>query len=115
MNPTSQLQSNKRPSPLRVMRRWIFGERKLRAAPAIDLDVLERQVDREEKEITTACAASCEIATDLDGVNREVEAALNDAESPGVITREESCAITRHLLEAATKAHNHNESLRALT
>lgn len=49
------------PSPMRMLRAWLFRERTVRGAADIALDVAERQVAREERVVHHVCDEASEI------------------------------------------------------
>lgn len=98
------------PSPMRLLRAWLFRERAIRGPAAIELDVAERQINREEAAVVEEAAAASLIEIRIDTARRTVREALAD----GVIDAREATAITRQLLDTATVAHTHTQHLDAL-
>ena len=104
-------QSNK-PSPMRMLRAWLFRERALRPGPAIELDVMERQVEREERAVSAAVDEAGKLERKLDSVRRELAC---DLANDGVVDAVEANRLARALINAAVTAHHHKGSLEALT
>ncbi len=102
------------PSPMRMLRAWLFRERAVRGPGAIELDVVERQVDRESAAVNAAAGAAAGIERRLQNVGEKIRAAMTDRQSPGVIDSAEARGIARDLLGTKVAAHHHTENLEAL-
>lgn len=102
-------------SPLRVMRAWLFRERAVRGPAAIELDVLQRQVDREHAAVSAEAGAAAGIEQRLDRVRQKLHAALTDDHTPGVVDEAESRVLARALIGTSVAAHHHTARLEALT
>jgi hypothetical protein len=100
---------------MRMTRSWLFRERAIRGPSAIELDVLERQVAREERGLRTAVDESRQIEQTLQRARHKTAAALSDDNSPGVIDDREADDIARELLDGSVLAHRHTQTLEALT
>lgn len=99
------------PSPVRVMRAWLFRERAVRGPAAIELDVFERQVDRESAAVSAAAGDAAVIERRLQGIREELASDLAD----GVVDADEARRLARKLNGTAVHAHHHTEKLEALT
>jgi hypothetical protein len=104
-----------KPSPMRILRAWLFRERAVRGPGAIELGVVERQVDREVAAIGSAVSAAAGIERRLDRVRGQLRAALTDRKTPGIVDADESRGIARALNGTSVVAHNHTAELEALT
>ena len=105
----------KTPSPMRILRAWLFRERSVRGPGAIELDVVDQQLTREETALRTAGTEAVAIETSLDRARRQVRAALTDPRTPGRIDATEARAIARTLIRTSVKAHHHTLNLEKLT
>jgi len=105
----------RKPSPVRILRAWLFRERAVRGPGAIELDVVERQVDREALAIGNALTAATGIARRIDRVRGKVRAALTDLKTPGIIDADETRGIARELNGTAVATHHHTAQLESLT
>lgn len=105
----------KTPSPMRILRAWLFRERSVRGVGAIELDVVDQQITREETALRTAGAEAVAIKSSLDRARRQVRAALTDERTPGQIDATEARAIARILIGTSVKAHHHTAHLEKLT
>lgn len=103
------------PSPMRIVRAWLFRERAVRGPAAIELDVVERQVDRETAAVCTARDDAAGIERLLQNVRNAVQAAITDRETPGVIDSAETRKIARQLIGTTIAAHHHKQQLDSLT
>lgn len=103
-----------KPSPMRMLRAWLFRERAVRGPAAIELDVVDRQITREEASIAQAVGESSAVENRLQKVRNEVRTALTDGVTPGVIDTAEARAICRHLIGTAVAAHKHTKHLEEL-
>jgi len=65
----------KTPSPMRILRAWLFRERSVRGVGAIELDVVDQQITREETALRTAGAEAVAIESSLDRAARVNRAA----------------------------------------
>ena len=108
MNATIQ---TKRPSPVRTLRAWLQGERAVRGAGDIALDVAQRQVEREQRLITRVSAGAEEIEHRVDRACAAVQEALTDAVSPGVIDRHEAPGVHRAVIGACLAAYEHKKTV----
>jgi hypothetical protein len=104
-----------RPSPMRVLRSWLFRERAVRGACAIELDVVDNQITREESAVGQAVSQAARLERRLEAVRAAMQAALTDAVSPGVVDRGEAHRIAQHLLTASIDARRHTQQLEGLT
>jgi len=104
----------KRPAPLRCLRQWLFCERPLRAAPALELDVLELQLNREQSLLIIRARESEVIEGQLDHLRAGIAGALTDAETPGIITALEARALAGGLITATLATHKHTQALEAM-
>lgn len=100
---------------MRVIRQWLFRERDVRGPSAIELDVVERQVTREEAGVCSATGEAATIEQRLQCVRNSVREALTDVATPGVIDATESRQIARQLVGVSVQAHHHTQTLEALT
>jgi len=101
----------KTPSPMRILRAWLFRERSVRGVGAIELDVVDQQITREETALRTVGVEAVAIESSLDRARRQVRAALTDERTPGQIDATEARAIAR----TSVKAHHHTLNLEKLT
>ena len=99
-----------KPSPMRILRAWLFRERAVRGPAAIELDVVERQVDRESAAVSAAAGAAAGIERRIDGAKTSLRAALAD----GVVDASEARALARSLVRTSLAAHEHTCRLEAL-
>lgn len=102
------------PAPMRVVRAWLFRERALRGPGAIELDVLDRQVTREQQQVGLAAGESARIERRLQRVRERVRAALVDRRTPGLIDATETRGIARELVGTSVAAHHHTRRLDGL-
>lgn len=102
-------------SPMRILRAWLFRERAVRGPCAIELDVVDRQVTREEQSVQTAAGEAATIEQRLEHARKTLRAAMTDLETPGVIDADETRALARELIGTSVAAHHHTERLEALT
>lgn len=110
--PITPAPAARRASPMRVIRRWLFGERALRGPAAIELDVLDRQVTREENALRHATAEAETLTGQLAGTRTELASALaND----GIVDAQEAASLARHLMDTSIAANAHRQTLEALT
>lgn len=100
------------PSPMRMLRAWLFRERAIRGPSAIELDVVDRQVTREEKSVQAAAAEAEDIESKLQHVRAELAA---DMASAGAVDSREARRLAADLIGVSVTAHNHTQSLDALT
>lgn len=100
---------------MRMTRAWLFRERAVRGPSAIELDVLEHQVDRETAAVSAACGRASRIERRLQNVRNAVRAAMRDGKTPGVIDGAETRKIARQLIGTTVAAHHHKQKLEALT
>lgn len=97
---------------MRVIRRWLFGERALRGPAAIELDVIDRQVTREETIVRTATAEAETITGQLTDSRTALAAALaND----GIVDAQEAAGLAGRLMDTSITANAHRQTLEALT
>jgi hypothetical protein len=101
----------KRPSPLRTLRAWLQGERAVRGACDIALDVAQRQIEREQLLITRVAAEAVEIENRVERARLAIRAALADSVTPGVIDANEASLVTIAVLGAALAANDHNKTI----
>ena len=99
---------------MRMLRAWLFRERAVRGVGAIELDVVERQIDREQAAVGNAAGEATDIEQRLQRVRREFSAAMTDRRSPGIIDASESRKIARALIGTAVTALHHTTHLEAL-
>ena len=104
-----------KPSPMRMLRAWLFRERAVRGPCAIELDVVERQVAAEEQQLRGALGEAGRIETILQRARTRLRAALIDRRSPGVIDAIESRALAGDLVRATVASHHHTKRLESLT
>lgn len=64
----------KTPSPMRILRAWLFRERSVRGVGAIELDVVDQQLSREETALHTAGAEAVAIESSLNRARHQVRA-----------------------------------------
>lgn len=102
-------------SPMRMLRAWLFRERAVRGPGAIELDVVDRQVTREEQAVSAAAGEAASLEKRLQRACARFRAALTDKKTPGVVDADESRGIARELVGAKVDAHHHTERLEALT
>lgn len=100
---------------MRILRAWLFRERALRGPAAIELDVVDRQVTREEAAVHAATGEAVTIEQRLTRVRRAVHAALTDDKTPCIIDADESRKIARELIGVTVQAHHHKQSLEAMS
>lgn len=98
------------PSPMRMLRAWLFRERAVRGPGAIELDVVERQISREEQAVGAAAGEAAGIEHNLDTAKQNLRSALAD----GVITIDEARTLARSLVRTSVRAHQHTQKLEAL-
>jgi hypothetical protein len=108
-------QTKIQPSPMRMMRAWLFRERAVRGPNAIELDVVDRQITREERAVGTAAGEAATIERRLHRARQAMRAAITDKKTPGVIDADETRVIARALVGTSVAAHHHTERLEALT
>jgi len=113
MPPTTIIIQTK-PSPMRMLRAWLFRERAVRGPAALELDVVDRQITREELALALAVDESAAMESRLQKVRTQVRCALTDGATPGVIDTAEARHICRHLIGTAVAAHKHTQHLQAL-
>ncbi len=104
-----------KPSPMRILRAWLFRERAVRGPCAIELDVVERQVAAEEQQVRCAVGEAGRIEAGLQRARDRLRAALTDRHSPGVIDAAESRALAGDLVRATVASHHHTKRLEQLT
>lgn len=102
------------PSPMRILRAWLFRERAVRGPAALELDIVDRQVAREEVAGRAAAGEAATIARRLERVRAALRAAITDNRTPGIVDRDETRAIARQLNGTSVAAHRHTERLEAL-
>ena len=95
---------------MRMLRAWLFRERAMRGSGAIELDVAERQVAREEAAVTAAAGEAGQIERSLDGAKKALAEALAD----GVVDQAEASRLARRLVGTSLAAHHHHVHLEAL-
>lgn len=98
-------------SPLRLLRRWLAGERRVAGPGAIHLDVAERLLDCETAALTYAHTEAGQVADRVTGVRELFQAALTDPRTPGIVDRDEARGITRALATASQTATTHTQTL----
>lgn len=103
------------PAPMRVMRRWLIRERALRGGAALELDIVDRQITREEKAVASAVDEAARIEDGLQRVRTAFRAALCDRKTPGVIDCREARAIGRAIVGTRVAAHRHTTHLEDLS
>lgn len=101
-------------APMRLLRAWLFRERALRGPAAIELDVVEHQINRETAAVAAASVEAGVIEAGLARVRCSVHAALTDAKTPGVIDSSEARGIARQLIRSTIKAQHHSNHLKTL-
>jgi hypothetical protein len=111
----SDTHTKKHPSPTRTLRAWLFRERAVRGPAAIELDVVDRQLTREETAVRTCVGEAKRIETGLQKARVALQSALTDRRTPGIVTADESRAIARSLNTVAVDATHHTQQLEALT
>ncbi len=92
---------------MRMLCAWLCRERAVRGPGAIELDVLDRQIQRERAAVGAEAGVAADLEQGLDHLGREIHAALTDAETPGVITTAEARAISHRLHGTKQAAHHH--------
>jgi hypothetical protein len=102
------------PGPMRIVRAWLFRERAIRGPSAIELDVVDRQVTREEDAVSAATEDAAQLERRLQRVRDKVRGAMIDPVTPGVIDAAETRAIARELIGTSVAAHHHTEQLKEL-
>ena len=102
------------PSPMRILRAWLFRERSVRGPGAIELDVVERQVAREEQAIEAEATVAFGIEVRLDHIRQALHGALHDAATPGIVDTVEARALVRDLVGTSGVAHTRTQALEAL-
>lgn len=110
-----QRATTKIPSPMRMLRAWLFRERAVRGPCAIELDVVDRQITREQAAVTAASGAAAGIESRLHRLRQSFRAALIDPKTPGIIDAEETRMLARELIGTSVAAQRHVEKLEALT
>lgn len=95
---------------MRLLRAWLFRERAIRGPAAIELDVVEHQVDREQAAVARCTTEAGRIEHEIDRTKRTLRAALAD----GVIDANESRQLARQLLGTSVAAHRHRGHLEEL-
>lgn len=100
---------------MRMLRAWLFRERAVRPTGSIELDVVERQVTREEVAVRAATGEAVTIEQRLQRVRIAVHAGLTDKKTPGVLDGEETRRIARELIGVTVQAHHHTQHLEALS
>lgn len=96
---------------MRILRQWLFGERAIRGGGAIELDIVERQIDRETAAVSAEAGAAAGLERRLQGVRDELARDLAD----GVVDLNEARRLARKLNGTAMEAHLHTQKLEALT
>ncbi|HSV73443.1 MAG TPA: hypothetical protein VLH79_06765 [Chthonomonadales bacterium] len=82
----------------------------MRGPGAIELDVVERQIDRETAAVSAAAGAAAGIERNLDTAKEDLRGAMAD----GVITPIEAQSLARTLVRTSVAAHHHTTRLEAL-
>jgi hypothetical protein len=100
---------------MRMLRVWLLGERAVRGAADIALDVAQRQVEREQRIVTRVTAEAVEIEARVDQACAAVRTALTDSRTPGFIDAQEAKVVTRAVIGVGLAAHDHNKTLSHLT
>lgn len=98
-----------------MLRAWLFRERAVRGPSAIELDVVERQIVREQAAVSAEAGAAAGIEHRLQRVRDRLRAAMTDKKTPGVIDADETRGLARELVGASVDAHHHTAKLEALT
>lgn len=98
-----------------MLRAWLFRERAVRGAGSIELDVVDRQVTREQAAVSAAVGDAAGLEQRIERAKAQLRAALTDAKTPGVVDAEETRALARTLVGTSVAAHHHAERLEALT
>lgn len=99
---------------MRILRAWIFRERAVRGPAALELDVAERQIVREQAEVQFAVTEAGRIEHRLTAARSALREALTDATSPGVIDAAETRRLARVLVGAKINAAAHARHLEGL-
>lgn len=97
-------------APLRLLRAWLFRERAVRGPAAIELDVVEHQLDREQAAVAHCAAEAGQIERKVDGAKR----ALGEALADGVIDAAEARRLARQLVGTSVAASHHHRRLEGL-
>ena len=103
--------AKRRVSPMRALRQWLFGERALRGPAAIELEVVDRQITREENGVQAATAEALALRDELTAARAERAADLKD----GVMDGKEALHLARTLMRCSIDANRHEKTLEALT
>lgn len=81
---------------------------------SLALDVIERQIDREIGEVTTAAQEARDIETGFARIRSRLATALRDERTPGVVDAQEARDIARELLDSSAQANTHTKRLEGL-
>lgn len=100
---------------MRMLRAWLFRERAVRGVSAIELDIVDNQITREQQSVSAAAGEAATIEQRLLRVRETLRAAITDKATPGVVDAAESRALARALIGTSVAAHHHAERLEALT
>lgn len=99
------------PSALRVLRTLGQRLRAMHGPAAIEVDVLDRQLDRAHVGVTAAADEAVVLEADFATTRADLRAALAD----GVITDAEARRLHRDLAAGTRHASAHTSTLKALT
>lgn len=100
-------------SPLRILRALCFRLRGLNPHDMVPT-IIEHQCDREAAALGTVARETTRIETGLDRASKRLHAALNDKESPGIITLDEARLVARTLVGTKGVAAQHRQHLEHL-
>lgn len=100
-------------NPMRILRSLAFRMRHLNPLDLIPT-IIERQVDRETTALTTCVGETVKIERGVDHAARRLHEALNDKQSPGIVTTAEARGIARTLIRTKGEAYIHRQHLEQL-
>lgn len=98
------------PAPMRILRAWLFRERAVRGPAAIELDVVDRQISREEQSVKSAARETAAIERRLDKAKDNLRRSIAGRE----IDLHEARKLARTIVRTSVAAHHHTTQLEAL-
>jgi hypothetical protein len=99
---------------MRVLRQLLFRLRAFSGPGAIELDVMDRQISREEDSVQRCTEEAGDIERSLERSRRLLRSALTDPRSPGIVDAREARALARSLMGTSVTAATHRQHLEGL-